>query len=166
MFVLNKDENIGVGRKSIGEFIIKIAASLSKYFIERNVDTEVIAHTGKFFYFPPNKGFYHLEKLMKFYASASIESRVKIGEFWDVANFLVTPHTNLFLLTTDKNISELKRFLSFSKRDIFFIFIILLSSTFSFPSQPSKIKKLKVSSKAKYFFVSSSDNLSNLFSKI
>ena len=83
IFNLEKDKNYGEGKESVAEYVIKIAASVARYLIERDVSLEIIAHTGQTIHLPFNKGPEHLEDIFKFLAVAQAESRVSLGEIFE-----------------------------------------------------------------------------------
>ena len=82
MFNLEKDDNVGEGKESVGEYTIKIVASIAKYLIDLGVSIEVISHAGEVVHIPFNKGQEHLEEILKFLTIAQTESRISLSELF------------------------------------------------------------------------------------
>lgn len=173
VFVLNKDENVGSGKESVCEYMIKIAASLVKYFTEKNICLEILAHTGKIAYFPSNKGTGYLEELFKFFAAVNIESKIRLGDFLQENSKWILSDTTVFVLLTDQNIDSALQMLSLKDRHISIITLILLSSSFkreSITEKESTALKEKVTKRlsavrSKVLIFSKGDDLSAIFSQ-
>ncbi|MBU4419316.1 MAG: DUF58 domain-containing protein, partial [Candidatus Omnitrophica bacterium] len=65
IFNLEKARNLGEGKESVAEYIIKIAASVAYYLTEKGISIELLAHIGEMVYMPFNKGQEHLEDISK-----------------------------------------------------------------------------------------------------
>ena len=173
VFVLNKDINAGSGKESVCEYMIKIASSLAKYFTEKNICLEILAHTGKIAYFPSNRGTGYLEELFKFFAGVDIESRVKLGVFLKENSKWILSDTTVFVLLTDKDIDSVSQILSLKDRRISVVAVVLLSSSFEHKTGTEKefnalkervLSRLSVTN-SKVLILSKGDNLSEDFSK-
>ena len=143
IFLLNKTDNAGEGRESVSEYIIKIAASLTKYFIEKSICIEILAHAGKLAkYYPSNKGKDYMEEIFKFYAEATAESKITIGEFLYEYYNLIPHHSTLFIIITETNLDVLIGILHLKELDISIVALVVISASFS--SNPPDKKDLDI----------------------
>jgi uncharacterized protein (DUF58 family) len=173
LFTLNKEENIGTAEESVGEYIINIASSLAKYLIEKDVSLELMAHAEQLYHFPSNKGAQYLEELMEFFASTKIESRLKITHVIQQFALSATPNSTLIIITTEKNLEMISRFLYAERYNISIILIVILSFSFDYQIALDK-KDIRIKNEwsniflnagLKPFFVYRKDNLENIFSE-
>lgn len=141
IFNLEKYKDFGEGKESISEYIIKIAASLAKYLIERDVSLEIIAHTEEIVHIPFNKGPAHLEDIFRFLAIAQAESRVNIGDIFDEFSTHIPGDSTLIVIISDKDWEYLPTMLSLEKKNIFLIPLILVSESFLYPHTKQGIIK-------------------------
>jgi len=130
LFNLEKEENVGEGKESVGEYIIKIVASIAKYLINLGVSIEVISHAGEVVHIPFNKGADHLEEILKFLTIAQSESRISLLELFSTFQRNILEDSSLIVVMTDKNIAFLPTILSQGVRNVSLVPIILKSSTF------------------------------------
>ncbi|MFA5356008.1 MAG: DUF58 domain-containing protein [Candidatus Omnitrophota bacterium] len=170
IFNLNKDRNYGEGKDSVAEYIIKIAASVVKYFIDRNVSVELIAHIGETVHIPFNKGPEHLEDIFRLLTIAEAESRVGLDELFQEFAPYIPNDSSLIAIVPDEDWEFLSAMLSLRVRNVSLIPLILNSSSFLRPSQidrdrgPSQIKSSQAFDAAPIFF-SRGDNLGQVFLK-
>jgi uncharacterized protein (DUF58 family) len=144
VFVLNEREDFGQGKESISEYTIKILASLSRFFIEKGVTVQIVAHTGKVNYFSPNKGEGYLEEILTFCATATRESRITFAEFLQEYSKYIYPNSTVFAFLTDDNLDVLSAFLALKTNNISVIPIIFISSTFlSLEESPQEVAVMK-----------------------
>lgn len=141
IFNLDKDKNFGEGKESVAEYIIKIAASVAKYFIERNVSLELIAHIGEIAHIPFNKGAEHLEDIFRFLAIAQAESRISLDELFQEYAPYIPNDSSLIVIMLDQDWEFLPAMLSLKARNIFLIPLILVASSFLHPSEKQKMIK-------------------------
>jgi len=173
VFVLNKKANLGLGRESVCEYMIKIAASLTKYFTEKNICLEILAHTGKINYFPSNRGAGYMEELFKFFAGVNIESKVRLGDFLQENSKLILSHSTVFVLLTDEDIDSASQILLLKDRHIFVIALVLISSSFKpgiITQKESRVLKVKIAKRffaaqSKVLILSKGDDLGAVFLK-
>ncbi|MFH1901172.1 MAG: DUF58 domain-containing protein [Candidatus Omnitrophota bacterium] len=152
VFILNKDEDWGKGNEKVSEYILKIAASLAKYFIEKGVSVEILAHTGKINHLPPNKGESYLEEIFKLCALAQAESKINLKEFLQEYSEYIHSNSTVFVLLTDKNMKDIGEILYLKSRNISIVPLILISSTFlSYPGSQKKKEALKKQHSIKLF---------------
>jgi uncharacterized protein (DUF58 family) len=168
IFNLEKERNYGEGKECVAEYMIKIAASLAKHLIERNVSLQLIAHTQEMVHMPFNKGPEHLEDIFRFLSLAQAESRVGFGEIFEEFSNYILHDSSLIVIMLDKDWESLPRILSLEKRNISFIPLVLLSSTFLDHNQKQKdIKNLNMDLPQvfdiKPVFFSCGDNLEEIF---
>jgi len=171
IFSLNKKENFGTGKESVSEYIIKTAASLTKYFIERNICTGVLAHAGRIVHFPFNKGEDYLEEIFKFYAEAKAESELTMVEFLQEYYQLIPPHSTLFILLTENNLEALVSVLHLKGYNVAVVAGIIMSSTFTsypLPQEEIDASKKRILSrlsnvKIDVLFFSKGDNFEEVF---
>lgn len=168
MFNLDKDRNFGEGKDSVAEYIIKIAASVAKYFIERDVSLQIIAHAEEIVHIPFNKGPEHLEEIFRFLSLAQAESRVSLGEiFGEFSNYILND-SSLIVIMLDRDWEYLPAILSLENRNVSLVPLVLLSSSFLYPSEKQKIIKdlnieLPQTFDLKPLFFSCGDNLEEVF---
>jgi len=130
MFNLEKDDNVGEGKESVGEYTIKIVASIAKYLIDLGVSIEVISHAGDVVHIPFNKGQEHLEEILKFLTIAQTESRISLSELFATFQRNILEDSSLIVVMTDKNKTFLPTMLSLGVRNVSLVPVILKSSTF------------------------------------
>ncbi|MDO9573313.1 MAG: DUF58 domain-containing protein, partial [Candidatus Omnitrophota bacterium] len=130
MFNLEKEDNIGEGKECVGEYIIKIVASIAKYLINLGVSIEVISHAGEVVHIPFNKGQEHLEEILKFLTIAQAESRITLAELFATFQRNILEDSSLIVVLTDKNKAFLPAILSLGVRNVCLVPILLKSSTF------------------------------------
>lgn len=170
IFNLEEDKNYGQGKETVSEYTIKIAASVAKYLIERNISLEIIAHVGEIVHIPFNKGSGHLEDIFKFLAVAQARSEVNLGEIFEEFSRYIPDDSNLVVIMIDQDWENLPVILSLQARNISLIPFVLISHTFFlYPSdKDSIIKQIKTKlPKSLIFnpkFFSCGDNLEEIFS--
>jgi len=109
LFNLEKVDNLGEGKESVGEYTIKIVASIAKYLINLGVSIEVISHVGEVAHLPFNKGADHLEEILKFLTTAQSESRVTLLELFATFQRNILEDSSLIVVMTDKNKAFLRK---------------------------------------------------------
>ena len=170
MFNLENDKNVGEGRESTTEYSIKIAASVARYLIEKDVSVEVIAHAGQVVHMPFNKGAEHLEDIFRFLAVAQAESHINLGEMFEEFSRYIPRNSNLIVIMPDTDWDFLPEMLSLERRDVSLIPLILISSTFLYLADKKEITdyvKVKLSSRFNFnpILFSRGDNLEEVFLK-
>lgn len=141
IFNLDKDKNFGEGKESVAEYTIKIAASVAKYFIERNVSVEIIAHIGEIAHIPFNKGAEHLEDIFRLLTIAQAESKISLDELFQEFAPYIPSDSSLIVIMLDQDWEFLPAMLSLKARNISLIPLILIASSFLHPSHKGKIIK-------------------------
>jgi uncharacterized protein (DUF58 family) len=170
IFNLEKDKNFGEGKESVAEYIIKIAASVAKYFIERNVSLELIAHIGEIAHIPFNKGAEHLEDIFRALTIAQAESRINLDELLQEFAPHIPNDSSLIVIMLDQDWEFLPAMLSLKARNISLVPLILIASSFLHPSEKRKIIKYPEMKLPEAFdfapiFFSCGDNLEQDFIK-
>ena len=170
IFNLDKDKNFGEGKESVAEYIIKIAASVAKYFIERNVSLELIAHIGEIAHIPFNKGPEHLEDIFRFLTIAQAESRISLNEVFQEFAPYIPNDSSLIVIMLDEDWEFLPVMLSLKARNISLIPLVLIASSFLYPSEKQKIIEFPEPKSSQAFdfapiFFSCGDNLGQDFIK-
>lgn len=149
LFLLNKKEDRGIGKEKVSEYIVKIAASLSNYFIENEICVGVLSHAGRVYSFLPNKGQDYLDEMFKFYAEAEAESRINMQEFVEEYYNLIPSYSTLFVIITENNINTLVEILSLRAKNVSVVALVVISATFESPGlgadESAKIKEEIVS---------------------
>lgn len=141
VFNLAKAQNFGQGKERVAEYIIKIAASVAKYLIERDISLEIIANTGEIIRIPFNRGPEHLEDILKFLSLAQAESKVSLGEIFAGFSRSIPNDTTLIVIMLDKEWQHLRAMLPLEKRNISLIPLILISSTFLYSFEKKEVVK-------------------------
>ena len=170
--MLNEQENIGRGKESVAEYMIKIAGSLAKYLLENRISLEILAHAGKTFYLAPNIGLQYFDEVMRFLASARPESRITLSEFAAQVTERLVSESTLIVICTDKTIDQITSFMHLSGQNVSIIPIVLLSFSFaeaSFDSEKSMyLERVRGSGLSvgglSPFFVAKNDSLEDIFS--
>jgi len=170
LFNLERDKNFGQGKEKIAEYIIKIAASVSKYLLERGISLELVVHAGEIVHIPFNKGPEYLEDIFKFLAIAQAESRVSLGEIFEEFSRYIHNDSSLIVIMLDTDQEYLQSMLLLEKRNISIIPLILVSSTFLYPFDKQNIlreeaAKISPRSNLKPIYVCQGDNLEEVFLK-
>jgi len=130
LFNLEKDDNVGEGKESVGEYTVKIVASIAKYLINLGVTIEVISHAQEVVHIPFNKGEDHLEEILKFLTIAKSESMITLPELFASFQRNILEDSSLIVVMTDKNKAFLPTMLSLGVRNVSLVPIFILSSTF------------------------------------
>jgi len=139
LFNLEEDKNFGSGKHTVCEYAIKIAASVAKYLIERNVSLEIIAHVGEIVHIPFNKGNEHLDQILKFLTIAEAKSKVSLKEFFLEHASYISDNSNLIVIMTEDDWQYLPILFSLKTRNISLIPLVIISETFLYPEQKEKI---------------------------
>jgi uncharacterized protein (DUF58 family) len=168
IFNLEKEEP-GVMRESASEYVIRIAASVAKYLLSRDIAVEMIAHTGEVFQLPSNKGVEHMEEILKFLTVASCDSEVGFAEVFQEFYRYIPAFSNLIVIMQDKDWDAFLSVMSQEKKDLGIVPVILISSSFLYEYETSEYAaQLKVKLYNKFNFdpiiVSCGDNLEVVFS--
>lgn len=168
IFNLEKAENLGEGKESVAEYIIKIAASVAHHLIEKGVSIELLAHIGEIVHLPFNKGQEHLESILRVLAAAQAESRISFREAFEEFARYIPNNSSLVAVISDQDYTDLPRVVSLYSRGVSLIPLIVVSDTFlpSFDKKKAtRQAKIRVSNlvnmQAKFF--SQGDNLSEVF---
>lgn len=170
VFNLEKNKNFGEGKERVAEYIIKIAASVAKYLIEKDISLEIIANAGEMVRIPFNKGPEHLEDILRFFTCAQPESKVSLGEIFEAFSRSIPNDTTLIVIMLDKDWQYLPTMLPLEKRNIFLIPLILVSSTFLYQFEKQEVlkdAKIKLSKKLNFtpMLFSRGDNLEEVIFK-
>ena len=168
IFNLEKAKNIGQGKESVAEYIIKIAASVAKYLTDRGVSIELLAHIGEIVHLPFNKGQDHLENILRVLAVAQAESRISFREAFEEFARYIPNDSSLVAIMSDQDYLDLPHMVSLYSRGVSLIPLIVVSDTFFPQSDKKKVSrqtKIRVSNlvnmQAKFF--SQGENLSEAF---
>lgn len=168
VFNLEKTRNLGEGKESVAEYIIKIAASVAHYLSQRGVSIELLAHIGEIVHLPFNKGEEHLENILRILAVAQAESRISFREAFEEFARYIPNDSSLVAVISDQDYTDLPRMLSLYGRGVTLIPLIVVSDTFLPEQDKKKVMrqtKIRVSNlvnmHAKFF--SQGDNLSEIF---
>ncbi|HNW39790.1 MAG TPA: DUF58 domain-containing protein [Candidatus Omnitrophota bacterium] len=168
MFNLEKAKNLGEGKESVAEYIIKIAASVAHYLTEKGVSIELLAHIGEIVHLPFNKGEDHLENILRILAVAQAESRISFREAFEEFARYIPNDSSLVVVMSDQDYTDLPHVISLYSRGISLIPLIIVSDTFLPAADKKKTArqaKIKVANlvnmQAKFF--SQGDNLTEVF---
>ena len=168
IFNLEKARNLGEGKESVAEYIIKIAASVAHYLTEKGVSIELLAHIGEIVHLPFNKGQEHLESILRVLAAAQAESRISFREAFEEFARYIPNDSSLVAVISDEDYTDLPRAVSLYSRGVSLIPLIVVSDTFlpvSDKKKAARQTKIRVSNlvnmQAKFF--SQGDNLSEVF---
>lgn len=170
IFNLNKDNNYGEGKESVAEYIIKIAASVAKYFIDRDVSVEVIAHIGETAHIPFNKGPEHLEDIFRLLTIARPESRVSMDELFQEFAPYIPNDSSLIAIMPNEDWEFLPAMLSLKVRNVSLVPLIVNCASFLGPGEIDKGTKSQEMKSSQAFdtapiFFSRGDNLEQDFLK-
>lgn len=168
VFSLERSKNIGQGRDNTTEYTVKIAASVAKYLIEKDVSLGLLAHAGELVYIPFNKGQEHLEDILKFLAVAKADSNVSLEEIFEEFSSYMPSDSTLVVIIQDGDWEYLSQILFLTKKNVSIIPIILVTASFLSESDENKFikdtaMKLSYSYGLNPIFVSRQDNLEGLF---
>ncbi len=171
MFDLEKDKNLGEGKESICEYMVKIAASVAKYLVDKDISVEIIAHAGELVHIPFNKGQEHLEDILKFLTIAQAESRVSLAELFEEYSRYIAEDSSLIVIMLDTDWEYVPEILSLDKRNVSLVPLILFSSTFLYSFDKHKAvteieNKPVAKGDLRSIYVSCGDNLEDIFNNI
>jgi len=141
IFNLSQADNLGEGKDSVVEYMVKIAASVVKYLLDQNISVEIIAHAEEMVHIPSNKGAEHLEDILRFLAVAQAESRVSLQEVFEDFVRFIPNDSNLIVIMLDRDWEYLQGMFLLSKRSVSIIPLILVSSSFLGVGEEDKIEK-------------------------
>ena len=168
IFNLEKEEP-GVMRESASEYVIKIAASVAKYLLARDVAVEMITHTGEIYQLASNKGQEHMDAILKFLTVATCDSEVGFGEVFQEFYRYIPAFSNLIVIMQDKDWDAFLSVMSQETKDLGIMPVILISSSFLYEYETSGYAaelKVKLYNKFKFnpVIVSCGDDLEQVFS--
>jgi len=170
IFNLQQDKNFGEGKEKVAEYIIKIAASVAKYLLDKDIGTSIqgVVHAGEVASIAFNKGPEHLEDILKFLALAKAESSVSFGEIFEELTAAIPNDSTAIFIMTEFDWKFLPLFLLLERRAVSVIPLILVSSTFLNQTNNQDIikeTKIKISPIAniKPIFFFQGDNLEECF---
>lgn len=168
IFNLEKAKNLGEGKESVAEYIIKIAASVAHYLTEKGVSIELLAHIGEIVHLPFNKGQDHLENILKVLAVAQAESRISFREAFEEFARYIPNDSSLVAVMSDQDYADLPHMVTLYSRGVSLIPLIVVSDTFLPVFDKKKVARQTrirvtnlVNMHAKFF--SQGDNLSEVF---
>lgn len=170
IFNLEEDKNFGEGKERVAEYIIRIAASVARHLVSRNVSVELLAHTREAVHIPFNRGAEHLDDIMKFLAVAKPESKVTLGEVFQEYARYIPDNSCLIIIMLEKDWQHLPQMLPLAKRNISLVPLILMSSTFRYSFEKKAVledAKQKISQvfNFKPIIFSRGDDLEEIFLK-
>jgi uncharacterized protein (DUF58 family) len=168
LFTLEKERNYGEGKECVAEYIIKIAASVARYLLGQNIAVELIAHDGEFVHIPSNKGQQHLESLFGFFAKARAESAIGLGEILQESFRYIPDDSSVIVIMLDRDWEHMIKILRLEKRNVFFVPLVLISSTFQYGlKEPKILDEIKIKLSREFNFVplmfSRGENLEEAF---
>jgi uncharacterized protein (DUF58 family) len=145
VFNLAHESNLGEGKETVAEYIIRIAASVSRYLLENDIAVEVIAHTGEIVHIPSNKGGEHLNEILKFLTLAQPQSNISIGEIFEEFLPYIAEDSNLIVIMLDRDWEIFVGHAGAARRNVSILPLILLASSFvSAYNRPEILTKAKV----------------------
>jgi len=108
---LKAGNDIGEGKDTTLEYQIKIAASLARYLILRNIPTQIIGRGDRdyFSYLGDNEE--HLHKILRMLAVMKAEGKMSLSEFLAFADYLVSSNSTLVIFTLDREAQSLSSLL-------------------------------------------------------
>lgn len=150
VFTLEKERNYGDGKDSVAEYILRLAASVARHLLTHNVAVELLAHTGGLVHIPSSRGVEQLDDILTFLATAQPEGTTSLDEVFEELLRQVPDDANVIVIMLDRDWEYLIRMLPLEKRNIFFIPLILVSSTFRYAFEKEELLadiKMKLSHK-------------------
>lgn len=170
IFNLESGKNYGQGTERVAEYIIRIAASVSKYLLDNNVALEIFANTGELVHIPANKGPEYLEDILRFLTLAEAKSKVSLVETFEEFYRHVPNDTTLVVIMLDKDWEVISKIMSLEKRNVSLVPLILISSTFLYSFEKLELlKDIKIKLTKSFNFtpllISRGDSLEEVFLK-
>jgi len=168
IFNLEKENNFGEGKETVLEYTVKLAASITKYLLDRGISLQVITHTTEAVHIPFNKGPEHLNDIFKFLATLKSESKVSLGELLEESSNHIPSGSNLIVIMLDREWKYFPTLLPLEKRDLTLMPLIMISSTFvSIFGDKEVIRGTKIQFSKMFnftpLFISRGDNLEKTF---
>ncbi|HNQ49877.1 MAG TPA: DUF58 domain-containing protein [Candidatus Omnitrophota bacterium] len=170
VFNLSQEANLGEGKETVSEYIIRIAASVSRYLLDNDIAVEVVAHTGEIVHIPSNKGGEHLGEILKFLTLARPESNVSIAEIFKEFIRFIPDDSNLIVIMPDRDWETFLTYATAGRRNIsLFPFILLSSSFITGYQRPETLVRAKIRFAQQLelnpFVFSAGDDLEYIFSE-
>jgi uncharacterized protein (DUF58 family) len=130
LFDLEKEQNVGLGKECVAEYMIKIVASIATYLTKMGVSLEIVAHAGELVHIPFNRGGDHLESILKFLTIAQAESMISLGELYESCEPFLSQDSSLIVIMTDRDKAALPQMFSMGGKNVALVPVVLLASTF------------------------------------
>lgn len=168
IFNLDKRSNYGEGKKTVVEYMVKIAASVAQYLLEHNVSLEIVAHTEEIAHIAFNKGPQHLEDTMRFLATAQAESMVGLGDIFEEFVKHFPNDSTLIAIMLDSDWELLPKMMSLHRKNISVIPLIVNANTFLPQADTQTVTHVPRAQfmqtyKIEPYFISCGDNLEEKF---
>lgn len=168
LFTLEKNKNFGTGKDTVAEYMIKVAASVVKHLLGRDISVELVAQAGEIAHIPFNKGPAHFEEILKFLCVAQAESSMTLSQlFEDYARYVPNDST-LVIIMLDKDWPYLPSMLQLAERNIAVVPVVFISSTFLYSFDKQEVVR-DIKSKLSQFYdikpilISCNDDLEEVF---
>jgi uncharacterized protein (DUF58 family) len=128
---LNKQSNLGFGKETTLEYAIKIAASLSKYFLDQGSIVQLLAFGDKPIMSSLGRDPAHFFTILELLAQVESNSYHSLGEALTLLNPFIPPTSTLIVIRLDSDVEAAKasEHLLYTK-NISIVEIQLISSTF------------------------------------
>ena len=165
---LKKENNLGFGNETTLEYAVKIAASLSRYFLEQGATVQLLAYKDKPLISSLGNEPSHFFTILELLAQAESNSSSSLGQALTILSHFIPPTSTLVVIRLDSDLEAAKvsEQLIYTK-NISIIEIQLLSATFDkyLPKYPAYYIQAKTSDIQTYQ-ISCKGNLEASFSSV
>jgi uncharacterized protein (DUF58 family) len=129
---LNLESNLGKGKNTTLEYAIKIAASLSKYFLDRRAVVQIFGKSDKPVITLPARDPSHFFSILDTLAPLEANGYYPLDEALLELNPLIPPNSTLIVIALDTNQEILQSIEHFIySKNVSIIYVLLISSTFN-----------------------------------
>ncbi|MCU0666343.1 MAG: DUF58 domain-containing protein [Candidatus Omnitrophica bacterium] len=130
MFSLLHKYDLSSGEKRLSDYIVSLAASITKYLLDQGVSVELVAHTGSYARIDFNKGNEHMQEILKFLSVAQADSQTSVVELFEGHRRFLQHDSTVIIIMPDAEWEILSAAVPLDKRDFSFIPLVLLSASF------------------------------------
>lgn len=158
---LNKANNIGEGKETTLEYAVKIAASLSKYLLNKNASVQLLGWSDKPVITAGDRDPAHFFTILEVLARVEAYGYYPMEKAVMALNELITPNSTLIAIALDRDHQALKSMeYLIHKKNISIIYILLNAASFSqeIPESLPYFPQARVQN-TKVFYIKRGENL-------
>ncbi|MBU0549577.1 MAG: DUF58 domain-containing protein [Candidatus Omnitrophica bacterium] len=163
---LNKESNLGEGKQTTLEYSIKIAASLSQYFLDRGATVQIMAWSEKPVMTTSERHASHFFTILEVLAQVQADGYYPLDKALLELNPLIPPNSTLIVLALDKDhlmLKSIERFIYAKNASV--VYMLMDSASFDKNAAPCAMYFPQVRRQdIKVYYIKREDNLEAKFS--